>query len=73
MQIASDTTNFDKDTLKVWSFFPPINKFRYEFNRAPIPTIYETKTITIVEKPKWYMRREFWLLGGFVSGIILTR
>lgn len=71
LQIASDTTYFDKDTLHTWYFFPPANRFKYNFYRAPQQIIKEIQTITIVEKPKWYQNPYLWGSAGLVAGVIL--
>jgi len=71
LRIASDTTYFEKDTLHTWYFFPPVNRFKYEFYRAPVTTIYETKTITMVKKPKWYKNPYLWGGVGLITGIML--
>lgn len=73
LKIASDTTYFDKDTLHVWYFYSPVNRFKYEMFKAPRPIVYETKTITIIVKPKWYQNPYLWGSVGLVTGVILGR
>ena len=73
LKIASDTVEFKEGWLGVEYYYIPINKFRYDWRPIDIPIIYTTTTITVVKKPKWYLKKEVWLLGGIVSGILLTK
>uniref|UniRef100_A0A6M3XK29 Uncharacterized protein n=1 Tax=viral metagenome TaxID=1070528 RepID=A0A6M3XK29_9ZZZZ len=73
LKIASDTVEFKEGWLGVEYYYIPINKFCYDWKPIDIPVIYTTTTITVVKKPKWYLKKEVWLLGGIVSGILLTK
>ena len=73
LKIASDTVEFKEGWLGVEYYYIPINKFRYDWRPTSVPIIYTTTTITVVKKPKWYLKKEVWLLGGIVSGILLTK
>lgn len=62
--VASADTCFKQGCLEAYYYFPPKNKFQFNW---------EGKTITKYEKDLWYMDEKLWGAMGFISGILIIK
>ena len=69
VQIASDKVDFKEGHLNTWYYFPPVNRFKYDWNPVPQAIIYQKETITVVKKLKWFERKGLWGAVGLAIGL----
>jgi hypothetical protein len=63
---ASGDTTFEEGRLKTQYFFPPVNKFKYDWDPNPPKVIIKTEYVT---KPiPWYWHPAIYGVGGLVVG-----
>jgi len=73
VRIAYADTSFKEGDLKVWYYFPPVNRFKFLWQAYPQKVITITKMKTIQIKPRWYENKYLWGLAGLCLGIAITR
>lgn len=71
IRVAYADTTFKEGELRTWYYFPPVNKFKFDWRPYPQPVITRVETKTIVIRPKWYENKYLWGIAGLCIGIAI--